>query len=99
MSTGTQGQGAQPSLKRRLIRQLVLLQVAIQLVVIGALAATGQLIDFSSPENTVEILQEAVAREADGRLSMRPTERLAALRRAQPGLWFSVRDAQGRLVV
>ena len=99
MSTGTQGQGAQPSLKRRLIRQLVLLQVAIQLVVIGALAATGQLIDFSSPENTVEILQEAVAREADGRLSMRPTERLAALRRAQPGLWFSVRDAQGRQVV
>lgn len=99
MSTGTQGQGAQPSLKRRLIRQLVLLQVAIQLVVIGALAATGQLIDFSSPENTVEILQEAVAREADGRLAMRPTERLAALRRAQPGLWFSVRDAQGRQVV
>lgn len=34
---------AQPSLKRRLIRQLVLLQVAIQLAVIGVLAASGQL--------------------------------------------------------
>ncbi|REM68131.1 sensor histidine kinase, partial [Mycobacterium tuberculosis] len=67
----------------------MLLQVAIQLAVIGVLAASGQLIDFSSQENTIEILQEAVAREADGSLVMRPTERLVTLRRAEPRLWFS----------
>lgn len=87
------------SLKRRLVRRLVLLQAAIQLLVIGALVATGHLINFSSPENTVEILQEAVMRGADGRLSMRATPRLAALREAQPPLWFSVRDRQGGRLV
>jgi len=55
-------QPAQPSLKGRLIRQLVLLQIAIQLLVIGVLMASGYLIDFTSTENTVEILQEAVVR-------------------------------------
>lgn len=89
----------QPTLKRRLIRQLVLLQVAIQLLVIGALAASGYLIDFSSSENTVEILQEAVARDAAGKLVMRPTQRLVALRETVPHLWFSIRDHQGGQVV
>ncbi|SCX74512.1 sensor histidine kinase KdpD [Variovorax sp. EL159] len=90
---------APPTLKRRLIRQLVLLQVAIQLVVIGALVASGHLVNFSSPENTIEILQEAVARDAGGTLSMRPTQRLIALRKTVPHLWFSIRDHQGRQVV
>ena len=90
---------AQPSLKRRLIRQLVLLQVAIQLLVIGTLMASGYLIDFTSTENTVEVLQEAVVRDAAGKLSMRPTRRLVALRRSVPHLWFSVRDHQGGQVV
>lgn len=92
-------QPAQPSLKRRLVRQLVLLQVAIQLLVIGVLMASGYLIDFTSTENTVEILQEAVVRDAAGKLSMRPTRRLVALRRSVPHLWFSVRDHQGGQVV
>ncbi|QNK69740.1 sensor histidine kinase [Variovorax sp. PAMC26660] len=90
---------APPTLKRRLIRQLVLLQVAIQLVVIGALVASGHLVDFSSTENTVEVLQEAVARDAAGKLHMRPTRRLVALRRTVPHLWFSIRDHQGGQVV
>jgi len=100
MSTAANAAPSSPSsLKRRLVRRLVLLQAAIQLLVIGALVATGHLINFSSPENTVEILQEAVMRGADGRLSMRATPRLAALREAQPPLWFSVRDRQGGRLV
>ncbi|MFS2048059.1 hypothetical protein ACEN8K_03665, partial [Variovorax sp. CT11-76] len=68
MSTAANAAPSSPSsLKRRLVRRLVLLQAAIQLLVIGALVATGHLINFSSPENTVEILQEAVMRGADGR--------------------------------
>ncbi|MCR6480409.1 HAMP domain-containing histidine kinase [Variovorax sp. ZS18.2.2] len=90
---------ASPSLKRRLIRQLVLLQVAIQLLVIGTLAASGYLIDFSSPENTVEILQEAVAHDATGKLIVRSTQRLVTLRETVPHLWFSIRDHQGGQVV
>ncbi|WP_238139418.1 sensor histidine kinase [Roseateles aquatilis] len=68
-------------------------------MVIGALVASGHLIDFSSPENTVEILQEAVARDTAGKLTMRPTPRLIALRRTVPHLWFSIRDHQGGQVM
>lgn len=38
-------------------------------------------------------------RGADGRLAVRATPRLAALREAQPPLWFSVRDRQGGRLV
>lgn len=84
------------SLKRRLTMQLWWVQAAIQLMVIGALLASGQLVSFSSPENTVEILQEAVVRDSNDRLGLDPTLRLARLRAENPELWFTVRDRHGR---
>ena len=62
----------------------------------GLLFVTGNLVEFSSQENTVEILQEAVARDASGALVLRDTPRLRGLRAEQPDLWAVLRDGQGR---
>ena len=58
--------GRRASLGRRLVWRLVLAQVGIQILVVALLFVTGNLVEFSSQENTVEILQEAVARDASG---------------------------------
>ena len=88
--------GRRASLGRRLVWRLVLAQVGIQILVVGLLFVTGNLVEFSSQENTVEILQEAVARDASGALVLRDTPRLRGLRAEQPDLWAVLRDGQGR---
>ena len=88
--------GRRASLGRRLVWRLVLAQVGIQILVVALLFVTGNLVEFSSQENTVEILQEAVARDASGALVLRDTPRLRGLRAEQPDLWAVLRDGQGR---
>ena len=87
--------GRRASLGRRLVWRLVLAQVGIQILVVALLFVTGNLVEFSSQENTVEILQEAVARDASGALVLRDTPRLRGLRAEQPDLWAVLRDGQG----
>ena len=87
--------GRRASLGRRLVWRLVLAQVGIQILVVALLFVTGNLVEFSSQENTVEILQEAVARDASGALVLRDTPRLRGLRAEQPDLWAVLRDGRG----
>jgi signal transduction histidine kinase len=85
-----------PSLRRQLVVRLVAFQAAALLLVAGLLVAGGVLLNFRSSDATIETLREAVVRNDDGSLRLRPTPEVAALRRAVPDLWFVVRDRQGQ---
>lgn len=87
--------GARPSLRRQLVVRLVAFQAAALLLIAGLLVAAGVLLNFRSTDATIETLREAVVRNSDGNLVLRPTPETAALRRAVPDLWFVVRDRQG----
>ncbi len=95
------GSPAAPSLKWRLIRRLMLLQAVILtvliLLLIGALWATGYMID-DSDENVVDVLQGAVARDAGGNLTLRPTPEMDRLRAGEPRLWYIIRDRAGHVL-
>lgn len=84
-----------PSLRRQLVVRLVAFQGAALLLVAGLLVAGGVLLNFRSSDATIETLREAIVRNDDGGLGLRPTPEVAALRRAVPDLWFVVRDRQG----
>jgi signal transduction histidine kinase len=89
------------SLRWRLVGRLVLLQatvlsalIVLALLVVAALWWSGVLgEDYEG--STLDVLKEAVERDAGGGLTLRPTQELANLRSEISGLWFVVRDAQG----
>jgi len=89
------------SLKWHLVGRLVLLQATVLsaltvlvLLVVAALWWNGVLgEDYEG--STLDVLREAVERDAGGGLTLRPTPELANLRSEISGLWFVVRDAQG----
>lgn len=89
------------SLRWRLVGRLVLLQatvlsalIVLVLLVVAALWWSGVLgEDYEG--STLDVLKDAVGRDAGGGLTLRPTPELANLRSEISGLWFVVRDAQG----
>jgi signal transduction histidine kinase len=87
------------SLRSRLSWRLVSLQagllVALVAVVIGALWASGLLLVERDEDHVIDIVQRALARDADGELILRPTAELKQIRAGTPDLWFLVRDKQG----
>jgi signal transduction histidine kinase len=87
---------ASQSLRWLLIRRLVLLQAAILtalvLLVVTALWGGGYLIAPEPDDDTIDMLREAITRDAGGQLALRDTPRLASQREDSPGLWFIVRD-------
>ncbi|WP_315833832.1 HAMP domain-containing sensor histidine kinase [Bradyrhizobium prioriisuperbiae] len=90
------------SLKSRLVGRLVALQAILLtllvLLVVGALWASGYLIDDRDEDYAIEVVQKAVERGADGGLMLRQTPQLARVRADVPDLWFVVTDAQGYLL-
>jgi signal transduction histidine kinase len=95
------------SLKWRLVRRLVALQ-AVMLAgivllffgtVVGASCSFREASCFVESDDTnVDALQTAVTRDADGKLTLRPTAELAKLRADEPRLWFVIRDRQGQVL-
>jgi signal transduction histidine kinase len=87
-------------LRSRLSWRLVSLQAVFLAVltalVIGTLWAAGCLNLDSDEDRVVEIVQRAVARDAEGGLILRPTPELQTLRADFPDLWFVVRDRQDK---
>jgi signal transduction histidine kinase len=84
------------SLRWLLVRRLVSLQAAILvsflLLVVAALWGGGYLISPDPDDGQIELLRDAITRDATGRLSLRETPQLAGLRRQTPGFWFVIRD-------
>ncbi|QIG50674.1 HAMP domain-containing histidine kinase [Nordella sp. HKS 07] len=85
---------ARRSLRRRLFRRLLAVQAAVLALVIAVLFGSGLLFDFRSPDATIDILRAAIGRDENGRLRLRETEELKALRVTIPDLWFIIRDRQ-----
>ncbi len=68
---------------------------AFLLVIVSALWSTGYLVDDYEGGN-LDVLADALARDADQALLLRPTGELAKLRAEVPNLWFVIRDEQGQ---
>lgn len=92
-------QPATSSLRSRLVWRLVPMQAGLLallvVLVIGPLWGTGLLLDDRDEDHVIDIVQQAVARDAAGQLTLRATPDLQRLRADVPDLWFVVRDRQG----
>ena len=86
------GASAAYSLRRRLFWRLLGMQSVVLLLVTGLLFGAGWITNFRSADATIELLREAVVRAPSGRLELRPTAALEALRRERPDLWFVIRE-------
>ncbi|QOZ34242.1 HAMP domain-containing sensor histidine kinase [Bradyrhizobium sp. CCBAU 53421] len=86
-------------LRSKLSWWLVTLQAALlaMLVVllIAGLCASGILLVPRDEDHVIDILQGALARDAQGGLMLRPTADLKELRETTRDLWFVVRDREG----
>ncbi|TPM27134.1 HAMP domain-containing sensor histidine kinase [Mesorhizobium sp. B2-3-5] len=87
------------SLKWSLVLRIALLQCAMLTLIIvgilGAMLATG-IIPHDYEDGTMDVLADAVARDAGGKLILRETSDLTKLRSGVPDLWFIIRDKQGQ---
>ncbi|ALN59663.1 sensor histidine kinase [Lysobacter enzymogenes] len=88
---------AAPSLRARLLWRMLglqcLLLTAFGVLVALSLHAANVAVD---EDNAVEVLQNALQRDAHGRLSLRDTADLRELREEMPRLWYVIRDEAGR---
>ncbi|TIT44414.1 MAG: sensor histidine kinase, partial [Mesorhizobium sp.] len=86
------------SLKWSLVLRIALLQCAMLTLIIvgilGAMLATG-LIPHDYEDGTMDVLADAVTRDAGGKLVITETPDMAKLRSNVPDLWFIIRDKQG----
>lgn len=87
-----------PSLKWLLVSRMVTLQAAMiaafLVLIVAALWGTGYLVD-DYEGGSLDVLADAVVRDANGGLALAPTSELARLRTHAPGLWFVMRDKTG----
>lgn len=87
------------SLRWRLVLRLVAFETVLMslllVLAVGALWATGYLVD-DYEGGTIDVLKDALIRNADGGFTLQPTPELAKLRAQTPDLWFVIRDQQGQ---
>ncbi|MBR0817733.1 HAMP domain-containing sensor histidine kinase [Bradyrhizobium liaoningense] len=86
-------------LRSRLSWRLLSLQAAILIalvaVVLAGLCASGFVLAERDEDRVIDVVQRALARDAQGGLILRQTSELKQLRGETPDLWFLVRDKQG----
>ncbi|MBR0855894.1 sensor histidine kinase [Bradyrhizobium liaoningense] len=86
-------------LRSRLSWRLLALQAAILValvaVVLAGLCASGFVLAERDEDRVIDVVQRALARDAQGGLILRQTSELKQLRGETPDLWFLVRDKQG----
>ncbi|HEV2153780.1 HAMP domain-containing sensor histidine kinase [Bradyrhizobium sp.] len=86
-------------LRSRLSWRLLSLQAAILIalvaVVLAGLCASGFVLAERDEDRVIDVVQRALARDAQGGLTLRQTSELKQLRGETPDLWFLVRDKQG----
>ncbi|RUU61136.1 HAMP domain-containing sensor histidine kinase [Mesorhizobium sp. M2C.T.Ca.TU.002.02.1.1] len=86
------------SLKWSLVLRIAILQcVMLTLIIagiIGAMLATG-IIPHDYEDGTMDVLADAVVRDANGALALKENSDLTKLRSDVPDLWFIIRDKDG----
>lgn len=95
MSTHADPYCLRSQLSWRLLSLQATLLVALVAVVVGALCASGFVLAERDEDRVIDVVQRALARDAQGDLTLRPTPELKQLRGETPDLWFLVRDRQG----
>lgn len=89
------------SLKRPLVVFPLLFHFATLLITIALLLAVALRVDSGgayTDEKMIAVVARAIVRHGDGRLAVRMTPELAALRAETPDLWFAAEDDAGRSV-
>lgn len=90
--------GRPRSLKWSLVLRIAILQCVMMTLIIagiiGAMLATG-IIPHDYEDGTMDVLADAVTRDANGALLLKENSDLAKLRSDVPDLWFIIRDKQG----
>jgi len=85
------------SLKWSLVLRIAILQCVmltlIILVIIGVMLATG-IIPHDYEDGTMDVLADAVTRDANGALALKENSDLTKLRSDVPDLWFIIRDKE-----
>lgn len=79
----------------RLLSLQAALLVALVVIVVGALCASGFVLVPRDEDRVIDIVQHALARDAHGGLTLRPIDELRQLRAETPDLWLLIRDRQG----
>jgi signal transduction histidine kinase len=90
-----------PSLKRPLIVQPLIFQLAILLISCTFFMALALRMDSGglyTDESITPVIARAIVRQGDGRLAVRMTPELVELRSESPDLWFVAEDDAGRNV-
>lgn len=90
-----------PSLKRPLILQPLIFQLATLLIsctIFMALALRMDSGGLYTDESITPVIARAIVRDGDGGLAIRMTPELAELRQKTPNLWFVAEDDTGRNV-
>jgi signal transduction histidine kinase len=75
--------------------RLLAVQSVVLVLVVTVLFGSGQLFQFQSTENTVEILRTAIKSDQIGGFLLENTDALRAFRKDAPGRWFVIRDGKG----
>ena len=86
------------SLKWRLVFRIAVLQgimLTLLIVLIFAVMLGTGVIPHQYEGGTMDVLADAVTRDADGGLELKETPALAKLRATVPDLWFIIRDKDG----
>src|SRR5206468_12634678 len=87
------------SLKWSLVLRIALLPFAMLILIIvgifGALLAIG-IIPHDYEDASIDVLTDAIARDAGGQLVLNETSDLARLRSDVSDLWFIISDKQGQ---
>ncbi|PLP58431.1 sensor histidine kinase [Mesorhizobium loti] len=90
------------SLKWSLVLRIALLQgimitLLIPLLIVGLMMfGVASMNDYEG--GTADVIKDALARDANGKLVLKPTRELADLRRTEKNLWYVVRDKQGNVL-
>jgi signal transduction histidine kinase len=91
------------SLTWRLVSRLTALQaamlVAVLLLVVLALWGSGLLVSMEPGDEAIDVLREAVTRDAAGQIGLRETPDIARQRALSADFWFVIRDHDGRSLV
>lgn len=90
------------SLKWSLVLRIAVLQgIMITLLIpllIAVLVMFG-VADMNQYEGgTADVIRDALTRDADGKLALKPTDDLLKLRKTEKGFWYVVRDKQGGML-
>ncbi|SNT11181.1 Signal transduction histidine kinase [Tardiphaga sp. OK246] len=82
----------------RLVGLQALMLTGLVLTIVGVLWGGGYIVSLEPEDETINVIENAIARDQAGAIILRDTPALARQRARMPELWFLVRDKDGHRV-